>query len=197
MGRFLHFGAGPNQLPAPWENLNAEHDIRKRLKFEDNSASGIHCEHVIEHVGLEHGLGFLREACRVLEPLGKLRVIFPDVTRFLTFDGAAGINPNWPAPGDAFLTARGFNLHALSYARSLTERHPAVDNSPRAALLMLLTGWGHQTAWTTPLMQAALLLAGFKTTAPSYYGASADDGHHLDVGMDWAAVESSCVEAFK
>jgi hypothetical protein len=195
MGRFLHFGAGPNQLPAPWENLNAEHDIRKRLKFEDNSASGIHCEHVIEHVGLEHGLGFLREACRVLEPLGKIRVIFPDVTRFLAFDSEEIGAP--PLPWRASPPARGFNLHALSYARCLTEKHPAVDNSPRAALLMLLTGWGHLTPWTTPLMQAALLLAGFSSTVPSYYGASADDGHHLDVGMDWAAVESSCVEAFK
>jgi hypothetical protein len=186
MGRFLHFGAGPNQLPAPWENLNAEHDIRKRLKFQDGCASRIHAEHVIEHVGLVHALGFMREALRVLEPGGTLRLVFPDVTRFV----------QWASPSLQLLAADGLREEAERYAAWLTKRHPHVDGKPRAALEMLLTGWGHQVPWTVPSAIACLLTAGFSVAVASDYGA-AEDGHHKDVGIEWASMESSAVEAIK
>ena len=93
MNLLLNFGAGPNQLPQPWRNLGPEHDIRKRLKFEDNSANAILAEHVIEHVPFLQSLGFFREALRVLKPGGVLRVAFPDIGRFLTTRSLELANP--------------------------------------------------------------------------------------------------------
>ena len=67
-GWFLNFGAGPNQLSEPWQNLDPTHDIRKRLRFENGSVAAILAEHVIEHVPFLQVLGFFQECLRVLEP---------------------------------------------------------------------------------------------------------------------------------
>ena len=137
MDLHLHFGAGLNQLPEPWLNLGPAHDIRKQLKFDTGSAQAIVAEHVIEHVPFLQGLGFFRECLRVLRPGGVLRVAFPDVSRFLVSD-SSGI---------------GFNAASLRYGDALAARPGLQLPSPprarvRAALEQLLTGWGHQTAWT-------------------------------------------------
>ena len=80
-GLFLNFGAGPNQLPEPWQNLDPTHDIRKRLRFENGSVAAILAEHVIEHAPFLQVLGFFQECLRVLEPAGMLRIAFPDIGR--------------------------------------------------------------------------------------------------------------------
>ena len=79
MNHHLHFGAGQNQLPEPWQNLDASHDIRKPLRFDNDTAAAVMAEHVIEHVSYFYALLFLGEAFRVLKPGGVLRVGFPDV----------------------------------------------------------------------------------------------------------------------
>ncbi len=189
MDLFLNFGAGPNQLSQPWQNLGPMHDIRKRLKFENGSAAGILAEHVIEHVPFLQGLGFFRECLRVLQPGGVLRVAFPDVGRFLA----------------SFSGELEFSMAALAYANALAER-PAIDlpaapaSRARAAIEQLLTGWGHQTAWTEQSAAAALLVAGFPEVRRRHYGLGAlaeVDGHHLDVGAELALLESTILEARK
>jgi hypothetical protein len=185
----LHFGAGLNQLPPPWQNLGPVHDIRKRLKFESASAEAILAEHVIEHVPFLQGLGFFRDCVRVLEPGGVLRVAFPDVGRFLLSDAAE----------------LGLNAAALCYADALASR-PGIDlpkapqGKARAALDQILTGWGHQTAWTEHSAAGALLVAGFSQVWRREYGRgelAGIDGHHLDVGEDLALLESTILEARK
>lgn len=189
MNHHLHFGAGLNQLPEPWQNLGATHDIRKRLKFESASAAAIVAEHVIEHVPFLQGLGFFRECLRVLQPGGVLRVAFPDISRFLVSESAE----------------IELNAAAFCYANALAER-PDLDlpaspaGKTRAALEQLLTGWGHQTAWTEPSAAGALLVAGFSEVRRRGYGCGdleRVDGHHLDVGAELALLESTILEARK
>lgn len=189
MDLHLHFGAGLNQLPEPWQNLGPAHDIRKRLKFESASAMAIVAEHVIEHIPFLQGLAFFRECLRVLRPGGVLRVAFPDIARFLVAES----------------TQIELNAAALCYANALTER-PEMDlPSPptakaRAALEHLLTGWGHQTAWTEQSAAGALLVAGFSEVRRRGYGCGElerVDGHHLDVGAELALLESTILEARK
>jgi SAM-dependent methyltransferase len=187
MDLHLHFGAGLNQLPEPWLNLGPAHDIRKHLKFGTGSAQAIVAEHVIEHVPFLQAMGFFRECVRVLRPGGVLRVAFPDVSRFLVSD-SSGI---------------GFNAASLRYGDALAARPGLkLPSSPRArvraALEQLLTGWGHQTAWTEQTGAGALLVAGFTQVARRQYGhgeLAAIDGHHLDVGGDLALLESTILEA--
>jgi hypothetical protein len=189
MDLHLHFGAGLNQLPEPWQNLGPAHDIRKRLKFETSSARAILAEHVIEHVPFLQGLGFFRECWRILRPGGVLRVGFPDVGRFL-------------------LCVSGeleFSMAALVYANALAEREgsdlpTAPPRRVRAALEQLLTGWGHQAAWTEQTAASSLLVAGFSEVRRCAYGQGelgAIDGHHLDVGAELALLESTILEARK
>jgi predicted SAM-dependent methyltransferase len=189
MGLFLNFGAGLNQLPEPWQNLDPTHDIRKRLKFESDSAAAILAEHVIEHVPFLQVLGFFQECWRVLEPGGVLRVAFPDVGRFVT----------------SCSSEIALNRAALRYAEGLSKRPAMVFpeaalEKTRAALRQMLTGWGHQTAWTEASAAGALLVVGFSHVCRREYGhgeLSGIDGHHRDVGPELALLESTILEAQK
>jgi SAM-dependent methyltransferase len=189
MDLLLNFGAGPNQLPRPWRNLGPEHDIRKRLKFEPDSASAILAEHVIEHIPFLQTLGFFREALRVLRPGGVLRVAFPDVGRFLTTRSLDfAISPAAAAYADALTSRPGLDLPETGPDRT------------RAALWELLTGWGHQTAWTEHSAAGALLVVGFARVSRCPYGLGelkGVDGHHRDVGPELAQLESTILEAHK
>jgi SAM-dependent methyltransferase len=191
MGLFLNFGAGPNQLPPPWHNLNAEHDIRKRLKFETCSASAILAEHVIEHVPFLQGYGFLLECYRVLEPGGVLRLAFPDPARLL----AMGLD--------------GFRLgpKADEYAAEL-ERRPGgevvriapASQKAGASVTLLLVGWQHMCAWSQFTAAATLCAIGFSRVVNRDYGRgqlAGIDGHHRDVGEALALLETTILEATK
>jgi hypothetical protein len=184
MGRWLHFGAGPNQLPAPWENLGGDHDIRKRLRFETGRVSRIHCEHVIEHVSFLQGFAFLGECFRVLEPCGVLRLSFPDVTRMLA------------ATELRLLTTADVLGEEMARRERLIQELPA-EQRGRGALLALLTSWGHQAAWTRELAAVALLVQGFADVNSVPYGTSPADGHHKSVGERWARLETTVMEAMK
>jgi SAM-dependent methyltransferase len=189
MDSFLNFGAGPNQLPQPWQNLGPTHDIRKQLKFENESAAAILAEHVIEHVPFLQGLGFLKECLRVLKPGGVLRIAFPDVGRFLT-SRSMECTFNAAAPGyaDGLASRPGLELPGKPPERT------------RAALWQLLTGWGHQTAWTEHSAAGALLVVGFSHVCRCPYGygeLEGVDGHHRDVGPELARLESTILEARK
>ncbi len=187
-GLFLHFGCGANLLPEPWQNLDASHDIRKPLRFDKGSARAIFAEHVIEHVPYLQALGFFRESLRVLEPGGVLRIAFPDIGRFICSDV------------DTF----AFTRSARAYAQALSER-PGMGFGPpdflvHQALLCLLSGWGHQMAWTEDSAAGALLVTGFSKVRACEYGfgvLSGIDGHHFDVGAEIAQLESSILEATK
>lgn len=174
----LQFGSGPNQLPAPWQNLDADHDIRKPLRFENDSAKFILAEHVIEHVQFLQGLSFLREAYRVLEVGGVLRLAFPDVVR-------VSHHPH--------LWAEAYAAHAKQ-EQKLT---------PPAVTLALCAGWGHQMAWTEGLAFLCLQAVGFRRICPVEYGKSQYpelenvDGHHKQVGPSLATLETSVIEATK
>lgn len=186
MGHFLHFGAGPNQLPEPWQNLGGDHDIRKPLRFGSGSASGIFAEHVLEHVPFLAGMGFLGECWRVLDAGGVVRLAIPDAARFVReFD-----HQSWR-----------FNWSSREYADGLSIRGSL---GSREAVTQLLTGYGHQSAWTVATLAAALLACGFEEVYRCNYGStprptglSGIDGHHKAVGLQVATLETSILEARK
>lgn len=204
-GIFLNFGAGPNQLPEPWLNLDPSHDIRKRLRFENDSVDAVLAEHVIEHVPFLQGLGFFREVLRVLEPGGTFRIAFPDVARFLRYDvdGCASFNRVAPVYAQG-LAARPNASPALS-SGSHAHKGQMPDKLEgealtRQALWQMLTGWGHQMAWTGDSAAGALLVVGFRQVKMCEYGRgelAGIDGHHRDVGPELAQLESTILEAKK
>lgn len=195
----LNFGAGPNLLPEPWQNLNGEHDIRKPLRFESESVKWILAEHVVEHVSFLQGVAFFTECLRVLEVGGVLRVCFPDVSRFL------GGHPLRFGP-----EADRYCEHMADRARppgiagtvldptdmDLTQQRQNV----RREMLRMLTGWGHQMAWSEGTATGVLLALGFSFVWRREYREGAVpsvDGHHKDVGNAIAKAETTILEATK
>jgi predicted SAM-dependent methyltransferase len=68
----------------PGNGVTCLADARKRLSFEDDSVRGIFSEHFFEHIDYcEEAPHFLRECFRSLQPGGVLRIIVPDLERYL------------------------------------------------------------------------------------------------------------------
>jgi predicted SAM-dependent methyltransferase/glycosyltransferase involved in cell wall biosynthesis len=61
------------------KNADIQIDVTKGLPFQDNSISGIFCEHFIEHLRQREAIKFLRECRRILVPDGLLRIATPDL----------------------------------------------------------------------------------------------------------------------
>jgi SAM-dependent methyltransferase len=180
----VQFGSGPNQLDGWINHSRRDCDIRNPLPYADNSVTVVFAEHVIEHVPFVDGLAFLREAHRILEPRGTLRLAFPDVSRFF------GDAPEVKERIDAFLEHLGkTNLHFASKGFC-------------GVCSAVLWGSGHRCAWTREIALAALYGIGFQAVVPCEYGESVSglsgiDGHHKSVGLRLAMAEATTLEAMK
>lgn len=80
----LHLGSGGEHKDG-WVNVDLvgdpvefSWDLSRGIPFSDSSADEIFHEHLLEHIPLEAGYGFMRECYRVLAPTGILRVAVPD-----------------------------------------------------------------------------------------------------------------------
>lgn len=87
----VNLGAGPHGKPG-WINvdlyeapgINCVYDCRKILPFPDNSVKGIFSEHFFEHIDyVEEVPHFLSECYRVLKVGGIIRIIVPDLEKYL------------------------------------------------------------------------------------------------------------------
>jgi predicted SAM-dependent methyltransferase len=56
-------------------------DAKKRIPLPNDSVECIYTSHMIEHLSQQDSVSFLKEALRVLEPGGILRVVVPDLKR--------------------------------------------------------------------------------------------------------------------
>ena len=80
----LHLGCGNHRLPG-WINADILPGsdlilfMEYRLPFKDESLQRIYSEHVLEHVPLEIGIRFLRDAHRALASGGVIRIAMPDL----------------------------------------------------------------------------------------------------------------------
>lgn len=172
----LHFGAGAHSLPG-WTNTDLPQvDIRKRLPYEDKSASHIFIEHAIEHVSMKEAWNFIEECHRVLIPGGVVRIAFPDLVR---------MRKNMTQEYQDAVKAGGHG-----------------DGSAKAALKACVFEHGHQGVWTTELLGNFLMANGFAANSCNY-GSSKHkelndiEQHWKTVGKSVAEVETSIVEGTK
>jgi predicted SAM-dependent methyltransferase len=84
----LNLGCG-TQIHPEWTNVDImprhpgviNHDLNKRLPFENECFEVVYHSHVLEHLTKEQGKAFLAECFRVLKHGGILRVVVPDLER--------------------------------------------------------------------------------------------------------------------
>jgi predicted SAM-dependent methyltransferase len=87
--RKLQLGAGGND-PTGWLNTDIAPtrdevylDATQRFPFPDGSFHYVFSEHMISVVSWEDGIAILKECYRVLAPGGKLRVVTPNLAKFV------------------------------------------------------------------------------------------------------------------
>jgi SAM-dependent methyltransferase len=171
----LHIGCGRNKLNG-WLNHDTDMDIRRPLPLADNCLEHIFAEHVLEHVTPREAWGFLKEAHRVLQPGGGLRIVVPCVD----------------------LIYQRYDHQYANFMRRIAHN----DGSLEASIRSVIFNWGHMAIWTTGALQAVLGAIGYKTTLatpgnshfPSLAGV---DGHAKAIGEHANWVESGVVEAVK
>ncbi len=60
-----------------------QHDPRERYPVEDDTFAWCHAEDFIEHLELDHGIAWLAEVRRILQPRGIVRISTPDLRGYL------------------------------------------------------------------------------------------------------------------
>jgi len=176
--RKIQFGAGQLHLPG-WENYDREVDCAcplPRDKFPDGCAEFVFSEMMVEHLTPQQGWNFLDECFRILMPGGVVRIVIPDFVK------------NWRDMNDAYRTVNGGVTGATTdkdHARSI------------------IFGHGHQSMWTSPMLEVVLEAIGFIKVfqLPMHFSNHDElkdiEQHWRSVGKDCAAVESGCVEGTK
>lgn len=150
--RKLQLGAGFNN-PQGWLNSDIEPtdnqvyiDATARFPLPDGSFQYIFNEHLIEHLPWELGMVMLRESHRVLAKGGKIRIVTPNLTKFVQLlDGAPD------AEAQRFIDAK------------FRQGGVAVNAVPGTYIFnRQMREWGHQFLYDPTTLRKSLELVGFK-----------------------------------
>lgn len=150
--RKLQLGAGGND-PTGWLNSDIEPigkeiylDATDRYPFPDGSFQYILSEHVIEHVPWEAGVAMLKECYRVLAKGGKVRIVTPDLTKFVK------------------LLADSADPEAQQFINAKLRFHDWPMTPVPAAYIFnhQVRDWGHQFLYDSATLRKSFELAGFK-----------------------------------
>lgn len=120
--------------------LDYQVDFRYPLKIADEVADGIFTEHMIEHLSYNEAEGFFKECHRILKKNGVLRVICPDVSKFIQ----AYVSPE---------------IH-----QEFLKSEAPLTTTPMEALSDITQGWDHKSAWDFDTMSLYMKRAGFSET---------------------------------
>jgi predicted SAM-dependent methyltransferase len=149
--RKLQLGAGSNNMPG-WLNSDIEPtdnqvfiDATTRFPLPDGSFHYIFNEHLIEHLPWELGMVMLRESYRVLAKGGKIRIVTPNLTKFIRLvDGS--IDTETEQFIDAKFRQGGIPVNAVPGTYILNRQ---------------MREWGHQFLYDATTLRKSLQLVGF------------------------------------
>jgi hypothetical protein len=188
----LNLGCGYNVLPG-WLNVDLQGgrhgttymDALRPYPLPDNALDAILCEHLIEHLPREGGRFLLREAFRVLKPMGAIRIVTPDL------ESLARICVNGP------------NEAEQRYLDFVAKLHGQDTIAPSDALNYIFYEYGHRHIYTAARLREEMTAAGFVEITESraahpqreiFVGA---EGHPGFMGAENDATEAFALEAVK
>ena len=150
--RKLQLGAGGND-PTGWLNTDIEPvgkevylDATDRYPFPDGSFQYVFSEHMIEHVRWEAAVAMLKESYRVLAVGGKVRIVTPNLTKFVQ------------------LLSGGVDAEAKPYIMAKLRLHGWPETPVTEAFIFnrQVRDWGHEFLYDAATLRKSLELAGFK-----------------------------------
>jgi len=147
-------------------------DIRCPLPFKTKSTRFIFAEHVIEHLQYDEAAHFIRECYRIMKLGGAIRIITPDLNRFVR----AYIEDN----------KHFFNLVS-----------PTIPDPVGGLNLMFRQGGTHQYIYDFNAMNKILLQNGFTKVFLSSYKKSFWSDLNIDTSKEQRIAESLYVDAIK
>jgi predicted SAM-dependent methyltransferase len=140
--------------------VNCIYDCRRDLPFADESVRGIFTEHFVEHIDyIEEVPVFLAECYRVLQPGGVVRIIVPDVEKYVR----AYCSDGW---------------EQLTQVRPLESNHVDAHFGSRFNTKMEVLNavfrqyFEHKYAYDFPTLELALRKAGFCAVRRQEFGVS-------------------------
>jgi predicted SAM-dependent methyltransferase len=170
-GLLLNIGCGP-LAKSGWINIDYQprdstsfyFDVRNGLPLADGSVKHIHTEHFLSYLDYEEALSFLRECSRMLEAGGTMRIIVPDVEKYVRA---------YAADDAAF-----FNRlrHLGGAVKPLTTRAMVCNQVFRM-------GGGYKFSWDFETLEQAALSCGFSQVVRSTINDAPAD-LAID-GQDW------------
>ena len=187
---WINLGSGKHGKPG-WVNVdikgedgvNCLYDCRKSLPFPDRSVAGIFCEHFLEHLDYTEEIPwFLTECHRVLKPGGVLRIIVPDLEKYLK----AYCQGGW----DELSRVRPLNKDRRdSYFKNMYNTRMELVN------VLFHQGCEHKFGYDHETLEFLLLRYGFSRVCHQEFGKSLLTELCLDLSA--RASESLYVEAVK
>ena len=150
--RKLQLGAG-NHAPPGWLNTDISPrlgqiylDATQPYPFPDGSFQYIFSEHMIQALTWEGGVAMIKECYRVLAPSGKLRIVTPNLAKFVRL-----LTENPDAETRQFMAAK---LRITGW--------PETAVTPAYIVNRQAHDWGHQFLYDPATLRKSLELAGFK-----------------------------------
>lgn len=180
----LNIGCG-HKIEDGWLNLDIEPASSKvyyfnalnPLPIDDDAVARIHCEHFLEHLDSDQARSFLKECWRALRPKGSMRIIVPDLEKYIRA---------YASSDEEFFR----KLNRLGGSARVLETKGIICNQ------MCRMGGGHKFAWDFETLALVGRQVGFSTIERSAWK-QAGGGASIDGEEEWRVVESLYCELHK
>lgn len=172
----INLGSGGRAIGHGFSNYDAETNIFAPLRWANDSVEFIVCSHTMEHGTPAHGWGFIQECHRILRRGGVARITVPDAVK--AYRNATDSYIQW-------IAKMGWG-----------------DGTRKGVLNNLLAQHGYLACWNTEMLIGMMEAAGFTAKQvglhhSDYPELAGSSHHHLQIGMEYDAIESLCVEGIK
>jgi SAM-dependent methyltransferase len=173
--RLLHLGCGNVKFPE-WVNADFYNfhdifgkrdyvpdwmlDLSKAIRSPDGYWDGIFTEHCFEHLTYAQDIHALKEVFRILKPGAWVRIVTPDVSKYISY-----------------------------YRGELSPQNFDAFPGGPAAISNVTQGWGHRSAWDGKLFCNLLRDIGFVDVAEVEFGKGSDPQIIKDLpGRSWESL---------
>jgi predicted SAM-dependent methyltransferase len=172
----INLGSGGRDIGNGFRSFDSDVDIFRPLPWGDASVEFIVCSHCAEHGSPAQAWSFFKECFRILRKGGAVRITVPDAIK--AYKNASQNYIDW--------------LKQMGWGDGT--RASVMDN--------LLCKHGHLGVFTVEVLSGMLQAAGFTTKQcglfhSDYPELAGSNHHHHQIGMEFDAIESICVEGYK